>query len=426
MNNISLKIIDIATFLSIRSTQFSNKKIVFTNGCFDIIHSGHITYLYKARECGDILVVGLNTDASVKKLKGKDRPINNQDDRALVLASLFFVDYVILFGEDTPLNLINSIKPDILVKGADYSINEIVGAKEVTANGGEVRTIELVEGKSTTSTLNKLSETKCITSDESNLKSTDKAKTEAFKESSSALSISISIPALNEEKNIGSVISELIESLKKRKIKWQLILINDGSTDKTPEIMNRFKNNYPSNVLFIDRKKNMGLGYSIREGMKNASLDYYTWFPSDGENSADELLKYLAILDYVDILIPFTINKGVRSIFRRILSSCYLSIINISFGVKFNYTNGNIIYRREILDSLDLRSDSFFFQTETLIKALRSKKEILFAEVPIILQTRGAGKASALKISNIIKVCYDYLYMMFYVHIYLRWKNFNA
>ena len=136
--------------------KFKSKKIVFTNGCFDILHRGHIEYLAKASQEGDMLVVGLNTDSSVTRLKGKDRPVQDQDSRALILASLQFVNAVVLFEEDTPLNLIKTVQPDILIKGADYSIENIVGSDVVLAKGGEVKTIEFVEGYSTSSVLNKI------------------------------------------------------------------------------------------------------------------------------------------------------------------------------------------------------------------------------------------------------------------------------
>jgi rfaE bifunctional protein nucleotidyltransferase chain/domain len=126
-------------------------RIVFTNGCFDIIHRGHVYYLSKARELGDLLIIGLNSDESVSRLKGKGRPINPQMARAEVLGALGMVDYIILFEEDTPLNLINSIKPDLLVKGGDYNVKEIVGYSEVTSSGGKVVTIPILEGYSTTS-----------------------------------------------------------------------------------------------------------------------------------------------------------------------------------------------------------------------------------------------------------------------------------
>jgi len=135
--------------------RFKTCKIVFTNGCFDIIHRGHIEYLAQARDKGDILIVGLNTDASVRRLKGESRPVNPQEARIIVLASLFFVDAVVLFDDDTPYELIKTIQPDILVKGADYKPEDIVGYDIVTAKGGTVETVELVEGFSTTKIVEK-------------------------------------------------------------------------------------------------------------------------------------------------------------------------------------------------------------------------------------------------------------------------------
>ena len=132
------------------------KKIVFTNGCFDILHAGHVDYLSKAKRLGDILVVGLNNDLSVKKIKGKGRPINSQRDRAKVLASLCSVDYVTLFGEATPEKLIKELRPDILVKGGDWKIKNIVGSDFVISYGGKVKRIPFVKGLSTTSLIEKL------------------------------------------------------------------------------------------------------------------------------------------------------------------------------------------------------------------------------------------------------------------------------
>jgi rfaE bifunctional protein nucleotidyltransferase chain/domain len=136
--------------------KLNGKKVVFTNGCFDIIHSGHIYYLTEAKKLGDLLVIGLNTDESVRQLKGENRPVNNQYDRSVVLSALKPVDFVCYFDEDTPLELIKLINPDVLVKGADYSIDNIVGADFVIANGGSVQTIQLVQGKSTTNIINKM------------------------------------------------------------------------------------------------------------------------------------------------------------------------------------------------------------------------------------------------------------------------------
>ncbi len=132
------------------------KKIVFTNGCFDILHKGHLEILSKAASLGDVLVVGVNADSSVKKLKGEARPVNDEQFRSSMLATLLFVDGVIIFDEETPLRLIRDIAPDVLVKGGDYRIEEIVGAEEVIKNGGEVTIVPFVKGQSTTSLIEKI------------------------------------------------------------------------------------------------------------------------------------------------------------------------------------------------------------------------------------------------------------------------------
>lgn len=143
--------------IAVRRWKFLGKKIAFTNGCFDIIHAGHIHSLMQAASFADVLIVGVNSDASTKRLKGENRPINKEEDRTLILASLAVTDAVVLFDEDTPLNLIMSILPDVLVKGGDYSIDTIVGAKEVIANGGAVEIIPIVPGLSTTNLANRIS-----------------------------------------------------------------------------------------------------------------------------------------------------------------------------------------------------------------------------------------------------------------------------
>jgi rfaE bifunctional protein nucleotidyltransferase chain/domain len=136
--------------------RFQNQKIVFTNGCFDLLHKGHIEYLSKARDLGDILIIGLNTNDSVKRLKGDGRPVQDEKTRAMVMASLRIVDVVCLFNEDTPYDLIDLVKPDVLVKGGDYEEDQIVGADLVKANGGLVVTIPLTPGHSTSGLIEKL------------------------------------------------------------------------------------------------------------------------------------------------------------------------------------------------------------------------------------------------------------------------------
>jgi D-glycero-beta-D-manno-heptose 1-phosphate adenylyltransferase len=140
--------------------RLKNKKIVFTNGVFDIVHQGHIASLSEAASFGDILIVGVNADASVKRLKGDSRPVNDENSRALLLAALVMTDAVIIFKEDTPHNLITSIMPDVLVKGGDYTIEQIVGAKEVMANGGEVKIVPILEGFSTTRIIERMRNTR--------------------------------------------------------------------------------------------------------------------------------------------------------------------------------------------------------------------------------------------------------------------------
>jgi D-glycero-beta-D-manno-heptose 1-phosphate adenylyltransferase len=138
--------------------RFKKNKIVFTNGCFDILHKGHIVYLSKAADLGDALIIGLNSDSSVRKLKGEGRPYFGQDSRALLLAALPFVTAVVLFDEETPYRLIGQVQPDVLAKGADYKPEDIVGYDIVKNKGGEVVTIDFVEGYSTTSVLRKIAE----------------------------------------------------------------------------------------------------------------------------------------------------------------------------------------------------------------------------------------------------------------------------
>jgi len=136
--------------------RFKNKKIIFSNGCFDILHRGHVEYLYKASLLGDILVLGLNTDKSVQKIKGPKRPVVDQQSRAIVLSALEFVDAIVFFDEDTPYNLIKTVQPDILIKGDDYKPEDIVGADIVEQKGGKIKTIPLTEGFSTSQLIEKL------------------------------------------------------------------------------------------------------------------------------------------------------------------------------------------------------------------------------------------------------------------------------
>ncbi len=140
----------------IASWKVLNKKIAFTNGCFDILHEGHIFSISQAAKEGDFLIVGINSDASTKRLKGDSRPVNNEHSRALLIASLLMVDAVVIFEEDTPLHLISSLQPDVIVKGGDYSVEQVVGGKETIARGGRVVINPIVPGFSTTGIIEKI------------------------------------------------------------------------------------------------------------------------------------------------------------------------------------------------------------------------------------------------------------------------------
>ncbi|RUM32269.1 MAG: D-glycero-beta-D-manno-heptose 1-phosphate adenylyltransferase [Aquifex sp.] len=154
-------IISLEELLKILEKERKGKRVVFTNGCFDIIHAGHVDYLEKAKKLGDILIVGLNSDSSIRRIKGKKRPIIHQDMRAKVLSSLKPVDYVVIFEEDTPERLIKAIKPDVLVKGGDWELDKIVGRDFVESYGGKVLTIPFEYNISTTKIIQKIVEVYC-------------------------------------------------------------------------------------------------------------------------------------------------------------------------------------------------------------------------------------------------------------------------
>jgi rfaE bifunctional protein nucleotidyltransferase chain/domain len=151
------RVVSLEELVSVRKTfRSTGKRVVFTNGCFDILHRGHVEFLNKAKSFGDILVVGLNSNTSARRIKGKNRPIVSEEDRAFIVANLASVDYVSIFQEDTPLRMITAITPDILVKGADWGVEEIVGREVVEAAGGLVTNIPLVPEHSTTDIVNKI------------------------------------------------------------------------------------------------------------------------------------------------------------------------------------------------------------------------------------------------------------------------------
>lgn len=156
-NTLTQKIVSLAELTDlVKSWKAAGEKIVFTNGVFDLLHAGHITYLSEAADLGNKLIIGLNSDLSVQRIKGPSRPVNNDSTRSLMLAAMFFIDAVVFFGEDTPINVINAVLPDVLVKGGDYTVENIVGAKETISDGGEVKVLTFLPGYSSTAIIEKI------------------------------------------------------------------------------------------------------------------------------------------------------------------------------------------------------------------------------------------------------------------------------
>jgi dolichol-phosphate mannosyltransferase len=228
------------------------------------------------------------------------------------------------------------------------------------------------------------------------------------------LSLSVVVPALNEERHVASVVAGIREALEQGGWDWEVIIVNDGSTDRTGEIANGLsETDQRIKVLHHDRPG--GVGFSFRHGASVATKDAVTWVPGDGENELSETLKYLTLLEHVDIVVPFVLNTGVRSLGRRLLSTLYLWIINLSFGISYTYTNGAAAYRREVLEVVKLSSNGFFFSTECLIKSTRAG--FIFAEVPVRLRARGGGRSKAMSLRALNSVVSDFLKLFYAMHI---------
>jgi len=226
-------------------------------------------------------------------------------------------------------------------------------------------------------------------------------------------SLSVIMPALNEEDNIEASIGSTFKAIDKFGIDGEIIVVNDGSTDKTREIVeNHLKSD--NRLKLINHKKPQGIGYSFIDGVKRSKKDIVVMIPGDNENIPEGILPFYSLLEEVDILIPFIHNIEVRHKMRRIISSIYRFIINITFGTNFNYTNGTVFYRRCILDNIKLHSTGFFYQTELLVKLIR--KGYLFSEVPTFLSSRDSGESKATALSSLIRVSGNYLKLFFDIH----------
>jgi dolichol-phosphate mannosyltransferase len=227
--------------------------------------------------------------------------------------------------------------------------------------------------------------------------------------------ISIIIPALNEEDNIVQAIENVKKALREIDETGEIIVINDGSRDKTGTLVQE-EIRKDSFIRMIHHKTSEGIGASVWHGIKESKGEIITWMPGDAENDAFETLRYLTLMDEVDIVIPFIYNQEVRTKFRRILSKVYKGIINLSFGMLLNYMNGTVMFRKSILQDFNLKNKGFFWQTELLIKSIN--KGYLYAEVPCALKHRIGGSTKAISLGSLLKVLTGYISTM--VAVYFR------
>ena len=227
--------------------------------------------------------------------------------------------------------------------------------------------------------------------------------------SENKMSVSVIMPALDEERNILAAINNTLNTFEAFNINGEIVVINDGSTDKTGELVNEaMKKN--KQIQLVEHKTPQGIGASFWDGVDNAHGDIVVLLPGDNENDSVEIFRYCRLLEHVDIVIPFVFNREVRSLLRNFYSYVYRFIINTTFLVNFNYTNGTVLYRKIVLKKLKHRSNGFFFQTDILIRLI--KQNYLFAEVPYKLRQRGHGKSKAMSFPSLLQVIRGYLQLL--------------
>jgi glycosyltransferase involved in cell wall biosynthesis len=231
--------------------------------------------------------------------------------------------------------------------------------------------------------------------------------------------LTIMVPALNEEGNLHSTLEMLLAEITRSRINVEVFVVNDGSKDGTGKIAERFAET-DSRVSVINHQSPQGIGASFMESLKQARGEYITWFPGDGENNPRELLKYFGIKDYVDIIIPFVVNMNVRTRLRQIISSVFIFIVNLSFGTRFNYTNGNNIYRTEFFKKINIRNTGFLFSTEILLKL--TKAGAIYAEVPVRIEPGGrkSGSSKAFSLRSVIGIMSGFIRLFFEVNFRSR------
>ena len=223
------------------------------------------------------------------------------------------------------------------------------------------------------------------------------------------MKISVIMPALNEEKNIAAAMTNTLRAFDDFKFDGELIVVNDGSSDGTAQKVKEHALR-DSRIRMIEHPKPHGIGASFWDGVDNSKGDAVMVIPGDNENNPWEMFRYASLLQHVDLVIPFLFNKETRSLFRIVLSATYRSIINTTFRVNLNYTNGTVLYRRSILTQIKSRSYGFFYQTDILIRVI--KAGYLFAEVPYRINIREAGVSKAVTFPSLFRVMKGYLRLL--------------
>ncbi len=218
--------------------------------------------------------------------------------------------------------------------------------------------------------------------------------------------ISIIMPAYNEGANLARAVESVLAAFQRLDITGELVIVDDGSRDETPSIAQQFSQRDPF-IRIVTHKKNEGIGAAYIDGLKEARGESVVYIPGDGENDPYDILRYLSLMEHVDIVVPYVYNREVRSLGRRILSRLYKWIVVLTFGPLSRYLNGTVIYRRSILRDLVPQARGFFFQTEILIRAIR--RQYLYAEVPVALGNRGVGRSKAVTWSSFLSVARSYL-----------------
>lgn len=230
--------------------------------------------------------------------------------------------------------------------------------------------------------------------------------------------LTVVMPSLNEEANITAAMESTLRAFDRYGITGELIVVNDGSRDRTPELVRAYMVREPR-IRMIEHDAPKGIGASFWDGVRAARHQFVTMFPGDNENDPVDALTYFHLTRDVDIIVPFIHNVEVRSVARRVVSSLYRFIINMSFGMNLNYTNGTVIYNTNVIRQITPRATGFFYQAEILVRLIRAG--YLYAETPHFLSQRASGRTKALTLRSFIKVAREYLSLAWYIHVSRRY-----